>query len=386
VFVAYPALLGDTLAFSPHLLADLQSSAPRTISPTQSQALQRNQDLLLRFAREWVQTSRDNPDAWEALATARELRGELDGGDDGARAALENARKLSRSPAQQTRLAAAQVRIDVKEGAFRDAREAVDSIFEANGLLGLDPESADVLTGLAALTGRIAQSATLQTSARSTQYSNIGIAPALGAAAAKFFARAAPGVCDDSLRAMRREFERVLESYSAPERRARHRQVVLWQAAALAFPCMGQEALGELAPTSALDRSQRAFLGRNPQLLAAIRDSVLATRGGYRPGDISLDFTVQEAWLRAASGDTTAAERQLDLVLEALPTLNTRSAVMELAQSAAIGRAMVFRADLAAARKDAAAAKRWAANVVELWANADASLQPTVDRMRRISR
>jgi hypothetical protein len=60
-------------------------------------------------------------------------------------------------------------------------------------------------------------------------------------------------------------------------------------------------------------------------------------------------------------------------------------AVSEEAQSAAIGRAMVLRADLAAARHDLPTARRWATNAIELWSNADAPLKPTLDRMKGIA-
>jgi hypothetical protein len=121
-------------------------------------------------------------------------------------------------------------------------------------------------------------------------------------------------------------------------------------------------------------------------VVRAILDSMGAVRAGFRPGDIALDHTVQEAWLRAAIGDTAAAVRHLDLVLEALPTLSARTAIQEGAQAAAIGRAMVLRADLAVGLGDRDSAKRWAGSVVGLWAKADASLKPTLDRMKSISR
>jgi tetratricopeptide (TPR) repeat protein len=385
-FLAYPGLSADTLAFVPYPLAEFQAAAPSTWSSSQGLALQRNHEVLLSFALEWVQTSPGSADAWEALALAREIRGELDGGDDGARAALNNARQLAAPGLQQVRLTSAQVRLDLKEGRFRQARQRVDSVFDTNGFAALDPESADVLSGLAALTGRVHRAGVLHVSAKSTQYASIGISPQLAAAGARFFARAAPGACDDSLRVLRREFERTLESYATPNRRAALRQLVIWQPAALAFPCMRQDAHGELAPTSPLDRAQRAFVAGNHRLVGAILDSVSMSRQGYRPGDVALDFTVQEAWLRAAIGDSVGAQRQLDLVLDALPSLRARSAVQEMAQSAAVGRAMVLRAELAAARGDRATAKRWAANVVELWAHADATLKPTLDGMRRIAR
>lgn len=385
-FFAYPALSGDTVAFTPQPMTLFQSVAPATISPTQAQALDRNRDILLRFAEEWVGSSRESADAWEALAFTREIRGELMPGTGGAAAALANARALARDEAQQLRLAASEVRLHVKEGDFKAARAEVDSIFKANGHEALDMESADLLSGLAALTGRAAQMAELQVTAKSTQYVNVGVAPPLAAAGARLFARAAFGVCDDSVKILRRELEKTLESYSTPARRATARQVIVWQAAGLSFPCAGAEAFTNLDPTSPLDRAQRAFAAGSHSQARAILDSVAAIRAGSRPGDVALDFTVQEAWLRAATGDSAAAERQLDLVLDALPTLSARTSVLEGAQSAAVGRAMALRADLAINRGDTLTAKRWAKNVVELWKSADPALKPTIDRMKSIAR
>ncbi|HEU4797898.1 MAG TPA: hypothetical protein VFT63_03165, partial [bacterium] len=96
------------------------------------------------------------------------------------------------------------------------------------------------------------------------------------------------------------------------------------------------------------------------------------------------DYTYTMAWLLAAAGDTATAVRYLDQTLDALPTLG-RNAVWELAQSAALGRGMLLRADLALARGNMQNASRWAAAVSTLWKNADAELQPAVARMRKIA-
>ena len=113
-------------------------------------------------------------------------------------------------------------------------------------------------------------------------------------------------------------------------------------------------------------------------------DSLTELRRTYRPGDVSLDHTLNEAWLRAALGDTIAALRQLDRVLDALPTLGTFS-VREPAQAAAIARTMAFRAELATAQRDSATARRWAGNALALWSNADPMLQPTIARLRQLA-
>jgi hypothetical protein len=213
---------------------------------------------------------------------------------------------------------------------------------------------------------------------------NVGVAPPLTAAANRFFARAAAGVCDDSLAIARREFDHVLDSYAQPARRAQLRQIAIGRAATLAYPCMRGVALKDMSAASPLDRAQRALEARDRRGVRMILDSLTAVRSVYRPGDISLDHTVQEAWLRAAAGDSAGAVRQLDLVLDALPTLSAL-AVRDDAQAAAVGRSMVLRADLAAARRDTAVARHWASAALDLLAGSDAALKPTLARMRVLS-
>ena len=76
--------------------------------------------------------------------------------------------------------------------------------------------------------------------------------------------------------------------------------------------------------------------------------------------------------------------RDLDVTLTALPTLNPYI-VYEPGMAAAVGRSMVFRAELAARRGDAGTAALWAGRVLTLWAHADPSLAPTVARMRALA-
>ena len=107
-------------------------------------------------------------------------------------------------------------------------------------------------------------------------------------------------------------------------------------------------------------------------------------RRASRPGDLTLDYTYQEAWLKTAMGDTAGAIQQLDLALGALPTLSGL-ALREVGAAAAVGRAIALRADLANSQHDSRAAKKWAAALVALWGAADTELQPTVSRMREIA-
>ena len=113
-------------------------------------------------------------------------------------------------------------------------------------------------------------------------------------------------------------------------------------------------------------------------------DSIQRSRRLIRPGEVSLDHTLTEAWLSASLGDTAAATRQLDLTLTALPTL-TSYIIYEPGMAASVGRAMVYRAELAARRGDAGTAALWAGRVLTLWAHSDPSLAPTMARMKTLA-
>ena len=80
----------------------------------------------------------------------------------------------------------------------------------------------------------------------------------------------------------------------------------------------------------------------------------------------------------------TAAIAQLDRSLGALPGLSP-SALQEAGSAAAIVRAMILRADLAAKTGDLETARKWATSVAILWSNADGGLQPEVASMRHLA-
>jgi len=124
------------------------------------------------------------------------------------------------------------------------------------------------------------------------------------------------------------------------------------------------------------------FAGVRAQLAAvfARRESL-----GLVPGNVSIDYTFQEAWLLVAVGDTTAAAEHLDRSLNALPTLGT-FVVRRVQEGAALVRAMALRAEIAEKQGERDVAKRWAEAVAHLWSNAELELQPTVLRMREIIR
>jgi hypothetical protein len=113
-------------------------------------------------------------------------------------------------------------------------------------------------------------------------------------------------------------------------------------------------------------------------------DSAIAETRLRRPGDLSLDYTYQLAWLRAAAGDTSGAVKQLDQALDALPSVSTIS-LRDGATAASAVRAMMLCADLASRTGDIRTARKWSRAAVALWSGADPALQASIRRMRTLA-
>jgi tetratricopeptide (TPR) repeat protein len=384
MFAAHPSLIDDTIGYVPVPLSDLAAAKPNALPPTLPDALRRNRDILLSFARQWVAASAENPEALEALAAAREVRGELSTDSDGAGGPLQRARALSTATDQQLKLATVDVRLRLKRGEFESARVLSDSLLSAWANKTPSPMDASRLSGIAALTGRLDRSGQLRAIARSEYNAGLGIAPPLTSAASRLFVRAAAGLCDDSLLALRHEIDRLLESYSQPARIDAMRRELLVRPMSFAFPCIGPPALEGLPAITPLDVAQHAVAAKDTRRARAVLDSLDDIRRVVLPGEVSLDFTVQEAWLRTSIGDTAIAIRQLDRVLNALPTLGQWS-TREDAQAAAVGRALVLRAELAASMGEVAIRQRRAREALVLWLHADPSFGPTLDRLRALA-
>jgi hypothetical protein len=199
--------------------------------------------------------------------------------------------------------------------------------------------------------------------------------------AASFLAYAALGVCGSSVQSLEAELESQLKSYARDEERSALRALVEDRPLSLLAPCTnGASSLRIERPTTRLFRIQQAVARREPQTVKTLLDSTRISRQHMLPGEISLDYTYQEAWASAAIGDTAGAASSLDLVLNALPSVSALK-FREPAAAAALGRAFALRAELAAAGGDRASARRWSRSVLALWGHADPELKPVLDRM-----
>jgi hypothetical protein len=383
LYGAHPSTDGDSVAFVPFPFADIVAGKSAVLSPSLPDALRHNQEMLVAAARRWTVSFPDNPESFEALAAGLEARGELGSDEDGAEGALRRARSLARTPDDRQRLAASHVRVRLKRGELEPALDLADSLLAASDA-NPSREQARRLVGLAALTGRAAREAELRTISFTSQNAAVGIAPPVTALSSRLFARAAAGVCDDSLFILRRQLDTLLESYSQPVRRAALRRELITRPMSLAYPCFGARAFEGVPTALPLDVAQRAAGSGDRRRAAAILDSIESVRRVSLPGEIALDYVVQEAKVRASIGDMAGAIRQLDRVLRALPTLS-QFAVREEAQSAAIGRAFLLRAELARASRDTAEQQLRARQALLVWRHADASLGPTIERLRSLT-
>ena len=386
VYFAFDDIVADSIAYVARPWAELRDTPIEIIAPAYDRALRRNRDALLTVLSTLAQRTPDNADVFESLARVLETRDDITGTPNGgysALSALERAKLLSTDSVQRARLGASDVRLHLKLGDFSRTAAIGDS------LLGIKTPSAGAakyLAGVAALLGREqAAIGYLRMSGASVSLAGAPSVPLLEDVSTALFVRAALGVCDDSLQALRSRVATLLESYVNPAQRDSAKAGILTRPTQFSLACLGPGSAVALGtPVSPLLQSVQALGRGDAPRSRFLLDSLQRFRRLLRPGDISLDYTLAEAWLSASLGDTAAAMHKLDLSLTALPALSSY-VVYEPGMAAAVGRGMVMRAELAARRGDAGTAALWAGRVLTLWAHSDPSLAPTLARMKALA-
>jgi serine/threonine protein kinase/tetratricopeptide (TPR) repeat protein len=385
-FAAYPALIRDTVVFTPYLLIEFEKLPANQTAVARDAALEQNRTLLLDFATDWVRQSPGNAGAFQALAEVLEARAEITRSRSGGLSALDavqKARQVAASPREKQLAATKEAWLRFKQGNFVQARLIADSVL-AIAYHPLPEDAAEVI-GLAALTGKLGRTAELARQTNDYAASAASLPIQVMDAAAPFFAFAALGVCSDTTRALERRLDDQMAHYVAETRLPSVRVAVKARPLSMLAPCnAGKSSLGIDATGYRLLRLQQAFALHDTRNLRILLESVASDSKTQRPGDVSLDVTYQLAWLRSAMGDTAAAVHQLDRALGALPSLSA-SSLREAGSAAAAGRAMVLRVELATAQGDVLDQKKWARALADLWATADAPLQPVVTKMRALA-
>ena len=385
-FAAYPSLVADTIAFVPYPATQFATLRPGQLGSHQA-GLDHATGILLEFTSDWTARAPTSVAAFEALADVLETGGHIgpDGSDGmSAMEAVRKAESLAPDAERRFALAIRTAWLRFKQGNFGAARLLADSLLRAAQRPNRD--DAKALIGLAALTGKIGRTAELARISGAFVVSDIVATPAqTREVAATLFAFAALGVCSDTVSILERELDQSIASYVAENQQAQLRQDLKSRPLSMLAPCTNARSVLRVEPRGDLQLEiQTAYAKQQSRKLNALLETASADARSQRPGDLSLDYSYQLAWLRAASGDTAGAITQLDRILGALPSIN-RWSLREAAAAAAAGRAMVLRAELAEARGDRATASRWARAVSELWMTSDPALQPVLGRMRTLS-
>jgi serine/threonine protein kinase/tetratricopeptide (TPR) repeat protein len=383
-YAAFPGLDHDTLSFIPYPEPMVLDSL---VPPSNTKAVDHNRIALRQVTSGWVEHVPNNPTVLEVHALVLETTGEIAPLGSVERSALDAvvaARALTHDSLRAVRLAGTQMRLELKLGRFADARRLSDSLL---ALPNPSPAQAAVLAGAAELLGRADLAARLtqegfrDSALAASDGKEVRAPPDIMSAAWRLLAYASLGRPRDSIISLQRWLEQLIPSFVAPPQRASVRSATLDLPAVQAFPELG------VTPRHRADADANYLLPMQYALAHGDTAAVLArfarlqrARPNGRPGDVAIDGTFHEAWLRLALGDTATATHLLDASLNALPTLGTYL-VWWPEQPAGLVRAMALRAQLAARAGDSATAARWAQAVRTLWGGADAAFQPLVDSL-----
>jgi hypothetical protein len=202
------------------------------------------------------------------------------------------------------------------------------------------------------------------------------------AEALAFGVYAALGAPADSMRATEERALTLIHDWIDPKRRSTVVVGLLEWPATLAYPVLGlqraQDSRSRTPQTLAQVALERADTATVRRILTDPRRQL-----DQRFGPPSADEARADALLWLAIGDTAAAARQLDEVLNSLPLYGARL-LDDVEQPASLVRNMALRADLAARSGDLTTARHWAEAVGDLWSGADPVLQPLVAQARRV--
>lgn len=386
-FGAYPSLEADTLAFVPWPIKDFGNLALHAVPPNRAAALRRSGELLLGVVSGWVRAYPESPDAHEALALALEALGELGAvrqGHPSALSELRRARALAREGDQRLRLAIAQVRVLLKVGETARAKALADSTLRG----WPRPESHDAqrLATLAVLTGRARQAVELlrtavpDTRATTPEGHHEQLPRALTEAAQEVLVYHSLGMRPEGVAAEARLEERI-GAWVPEDAREQARAALLNHPRRMAFTARAGGVPGAPLRTGDYVVQMQQFLMSGDTLkVRQLLEHVHRGRQDRRPGEVAIDYVLAEAEVHLALGEPELAAAELDRTLRGVDALSPRL-LDRVNETAAVPRAMLLRAELAAARGDRADAEAWARQVDILWADADSPLRAVVRRL-----
>jgi tetratricopeptide (TPR) repeat protein len=376
-------LQDDTLAIVPYRMPEALSR------PASSAALVRVREALREIALRWVHAARTDPEARAHLSLVLETQGQLRESpeiDASALGSLQEARRLAHDSALALRLAVDEVRLRLKVQDWSAAARLADSILAAHAEPA--PGAAALLGPVAMLMGRASRAADFL--ARSLPADTVMLAngdvttllaaPDAHRAALRLSAFAGVGAPAESIRVLEGRVDSLIALTVPPSgQRAVEAQIVN-RSVELGFPVLGASPVHLRAPA---ERQPTWMLRRQQEYAAGNTEAVREAFRHRSPAIVSIDETFLQAWLLAAIGDTGRAIVWLDGSLTRMNAVRTD--LLDRRQAGGLIRAMALRAELAEAVGDRPTARYWGNALATLWADADPSLRPLVERMRRLS-
>ena len=375
---SYQAFLirsGDSLVAVPaSVVRDTAQLRLQAVQYVQTSSRRRNLDLARAFAEAWVQASPTEPQAHRAFARVLVLQGELEAAD----VQLSQA-KTPGTVQEQLRNWLERMEIEYKLGRGAIAIRVYDSARTTPmPIPGTSLAFGNAIAGYAPAFGRL------------VEFDSLLAANMRGANAPDFVLRyqrlavrsAISGVPHDSLIASERE---TYEQSLARGTVFATRSIAGSLAYALRAPRAQWPALDttirepRLRPAIALSRGDTAGVRRAAQAL----DSIAATLASAGVADSGFSVVAAEAYL--ALRDTVAALRSTRVALDrsAASTPYFPQSSPGMASVYFVPRAMLLRADLAAATGQREEARTWYRRFIDVWSTAVPEFQPIVERARK---
>jgi hypothetical protein len=220
---------------------------------------------------------------------------------------------------------------------------------------------------------------------------SVAVPPALRETWLELMGFAAVGEPRDSMESLERRLSGQVRNYVAPARQDDVSGLLLRRVHALEYNTLGLRSSHRAPQPPGYSLLRLQGLAARHDTAAARRElaRVAAIRNSSTPGDVALDWTLGEARVRLALGDTSAATRQLDQILEALPTLGVALLgdvpQASVPEAAALPQALLLRAQLAARAGDSTVAKLRARQGLALWSGAEPALSQPVQQLRDLA-
>jgi DNA-binding SARP family transcriptional activator len=381
----------DSLQHVPYPVAAVRAAALSASSPRSTiAAIQHLHAVFREVAENWARKSPNNVDALGMVALGLELQG-----DPAALDTLRRARALAADPDLELQLAALEVFLRVKFGMpdrvneLRAARLLADSILKRSA--GASTHTVNLLASVAALTGRVHETATL---ARTSARQGSRRPQQLWAASQAMLAYSVLGGPADSIAVLEAQIASGVKAHFAPETHAGTYYDLVGRAASLALPAYRFPPLIWEHSDDYMLAIEAAYLQGRHAAARALLDTAQLGRRYSRSIDAKFDGLFPEAWVLRAMGDPRAAYAWVQPSLDAVAYAPSQY-MGDFAYTASLVRAAALRAELAWHLGKRADARRWARAVLALWSpggsrgkthGADPAIQSVVEAMRRIER